>query len=226
MRGENARRAVWGVVYAAGYGRRFGGYKQFERIGDERLVDRCVRTLRAVCDGVVVVVPSGFTWDGPPVERAVPGGETNPDSVRAGVDAVPADAEIILLHSPSHPLATVGLARAVLQAVQREGVEVAVPGLPLHDTLKRIDGGGRIVATLPKPECRLVQAPMAFRAEVLRRSLATGIQDTDAQTIAERAGAVCVTVPGSPFNLHVTSSLELEMIRRLAPLADGEESGQ
>src|SRR6266536_5743701 len=99
---------VWGVVYAAGYGRRFGGYKQFERLtGEERLVDRCVRVARAVCDGVVVVLPPGFAWDGPPVERAVPGGETNPDSVRAGVAAALAEAEIILLHSPSHPLVTV-----------------------------------------------------------------------------------------------------------------------
>lgn len=214
---------VWGVVYAAGYGQRFGGYKQFERIGDERLVDRCVRVVRAVCDGVVVVVPPGFAWGGPLVEQAVPGGATNPDSVRAGVDAVPADAEVIVLHSPSHPLATVDLARAVLEAVRRDGVEVAVPGLPLHDTLKRVDEGGRIVATIPKQEVRLVQSPMAFRAGVLRRALAAGIQDTDAQTIAERTGALCVTVPGSPFNLHVTSRLELEVVRRLAPLADTEE---
>ena len=99
---------VWGVVYAAGYGRRFGGYKQFERLaGEERLVDRCVRVARAVCEGVVVVLPPGFAWDGPPVERAAPGGETNPDSVRAGVAAVPAEAEILLLHSPSHPRVTV-----------------------------------------------------------------------------------------------------------------------
>jgi 2-C-methyl-D-erythritol 4-phosphate cytidylyltransferase len=132
-------RVVWGVVYAAGYGRRFGGYKQFERLaGEERLVDRCVRVARTVCDGIVVVIPTAFVWDGPLVERAVPGGETNPDSVRAGVEAVPAEAEIV---------------------------------------------------------------------------------DTDAQAIAEPAGAVCATVPGSPFNLHVTTRLDLEVVRRLAPLS-------
>jgi 2-C-methyl-D-erythritol 4-phosphate cytidylyltransferase len=213
---------VWGVVYAAGYGHRFGGCKQFERLGDERLVDRCIRVVRAVCDGVVVVLPPGFVWDGLPVEEAVPGGETNPDSVRAGVDAVPAEAEIIVLHSPSHPLATADLVQAVVDAVRQEGVEVAIPVTPIHDTLKRVDEHGTILETIPKPTVRITQAPMAFRAGVLRRALAMGLQDTDAQTIAERAGAACVTVPGSPFNLHVTSRLELEIVRRLVSLADAE----
>ena len=212
---------VWGVVYAAGYGRRFGGYKQFERLaGEERLVDRCVRVASAVCDRVVLVLPPGFAWDGPPVERVVPGGETNPDSVRAGVAAVPADVEIILLHSPSHPLVTVDLARSVVGAVLQDGVDVALPATPIYDVLKRVDARGIILETIPKTEVRLTQAPMAFRAEVLRRALTTGIDDTDAQAIAERAGAVCATVPGLPFNLHVTTRLELEVACRLASLAE------
>jgi 2-C-methyl-D-erythritol 4-phosphate cytidylyltransferase len=218
---EKRRQPVWGVVYAAGYGRRFGGYKQFERlVGDERLVDRCVRVARAACDGVVVVLPPGFSWDGPPVERAVPGGETNPDSVRAGIDAVPVEAEVILLHSPSHPLVTVDLAKNVLAAARQDGVDGAIAAHSIHDILKRVDDRGVILDTISKDGVCLTQMPMAFRAEVLRRALAAGIQGTDAQTVAEQTGAVFATVPGLPFNLHVTTRLELELVRHLAPITD------
>jgi 2-C-methyl-D-erythritol 4-phosphate cytidylyltransferase len=218
---EKRGRPVWGVVYAAGYGRRFGGYKQFERlVGDERLVDRCVRVARAACDGVVVVLPPGFLWDGPPVERAVPGGETNSDSVRAGVDAVPAEAEIIMLHSPSHPLVTVDLTRRVIDAARRNGVDGAIPVHPIHDVLKRVDDRGMIRKTISKEGVGLSQMPMAFRSEVLRRALSAGIQGTDAQTVAEQTGAVFATVPGLPFNLHVTTRLELDLVRHLATLVD------
>jgi 2-C-methyl-D-erythritol 4-phosphate cytidylyltransferase len=207
-------------VYAAGYGRRFGGYKQFERlVGEERLVDRCVRVARAVCDGVVLVLPTGFEWDGPPVERVVPGGETNPDSVRAGVGAVPVEAEMILLHSPSHPLVTAALARAVVDAARQDGVDGAIPVCPIHDVLRRVDDRGIIVDAIPKAQVRLAQAPIAVRADLLRRALAGKINGTDALMIAEGAGAVFATVPGLPFNVHVTTLLELEMVRRLAVLA-------
>ena len=165
---------VWGVVYAAGSGTRFGGYKQFERLLDERLVDRCVRVVRAACDGVVVVVPPAFVWDGPPVERAVPGGATNPELVRAGVEAVPAEAEIIVLHSPAHPLATVDLVRAVVDRVA-QGADGAICAIPSYDMLKRVDDEGVILETIPKDQVRLVQAPMAFRS----RSAAPGAGSGD-----------------------------------------------
>jgi 2-C-methyl-D-erythritol 4-phosphate cytidylyltransferase len=211
--------SVWGIVYAAGSGARFGGLKQFEHIAGERLVDRCVARLTTVCDHVVVVLPANTSWTGPPVAAAVTGGATNPDSVRAGLAAVADDASIVVLHSPSHPLASTALVRRVVDQVTI-GVDGACPIAPSNDVLKKLDDRGAIVETLDKNTIVSVQMPLAFRASVLREAFAVDARGGDAQTIVEQYGARVATVPGEPTNIHVTTREELEMARLLAPMVD------
>ena len=139
---------MWGVVYAAGSGERFGGFKQFEHIGESRLVDRCVAALASVCDHLVVVLPASVDWTGPAVSAVVTGGATNPDSVRAGLAAIAADAAVIVLHSPSHPLASPALARRVVEHLAT-GVDGVCPVAPIHDAVRRLDDHGDIVETVP-----------------------------------------------------------------------------
>ena len=211
--------SVWGVVYAAGSGSRFGGFKQFEQIGRERLVDRCVARLATVCDHVVVVLPPDTPWTGPAVAAAVAGGATNPDSVRAGLAAVGDDAAIVVLHSPSHPLASIALIRRIVGQMTT-GIDAVCPIAPSNDVLKRLDDRGAIAETLDKRSIVSVQMPLAFRASVLRAALAADTQGGDAQTIVERHGGRVATVAGEPTNIHVTTREELEMARVLAPLVD------
>ena len=214
--------SVWGVVYAAGTGQRFGGHKQFERIGGARLVDRCLAALAPVCDHLVVVLPASVAWDGPAVAAAVTGGATNPESVRAGVAAVADDAAVIVLHSPSHPLASATLVRRVVQHLGT-GVDGACAIAPLHDALRRLDDQGNIVEVLPKANVVSIQMPLAFRAGVLRAALASDTSGSDAQSIVERHGGRIGTIVGEATNIHVTTRDELEMARHLAPILDSTE---
>ncbi|MCB0956580.1 MAG: 2-C-methyl-D-erythritol 4-phosphate cytidylyltransferase, partial [Ilumatobacter sp.] len=85
---------VWTIVVAGGSGRRFGGMKQYERLGGRRVLDWAVAAARAAGDGVVVVVPE----DDAAREGGVAGGATRSQSVRNGLAAVPADAAIICVH--------------------------------------------------------------------------------------------------------------------------------
>src|SRR5262249_5507301 len=57
--GELQRMATWCIVVAAGSGSRFGGDvpKQYERLGERRVLDWSLATAGATCDGVVLVVP-------------------------------------------------------------------------------------------------------------------------------------------------------------------------
>ena len=48
---------VWTIVVAGGSGTRFGGPKQYEPLGDRRVLDWAVYTARSASAGVVVVVP-------------------------------------------------------------------------------------------------------------------------------------------------------------------------
>ncbi|MEY5059050.1 MAG: 2-C-methyl-D-erythritol 4-phosphate cytidylyltransferase, partial [Actinomycetota bacterium] len=72
---------VWTIVVAAGSGLRFGSAKQFERLGDRRVVDWAVDEARRHSLGVVTVVPAGNANGTNEVE----GGATRSESVRRGL---------------------------------------------------------------------------------------------------------------------------------------------
>jgi len=204
---------TWVIVVAAGSGARFGGAKQFRTVGAGRLVDRAVEVAGRHADGVVVVLPAGSAWDGPPVAATVAGGPTRAASVRAGLAAVPAAAEIVLVHDAARPLADDALFDRVIDAV-RAGADGAVPGLPVADTIKRVDGA-RVVGTVPRDDLVAVQTPQAFRAACLRAAHAEGAEGTDDAALVEAAGGTVVVVPGESTNVKVTGPEDLALVEGL-----------
>ncbi|HZM30515.1 MAG TPA: 2-C-methyl-D-erythritol 4-phosphate cytidylyltransferase, partial [Acidimicrobiales bacterium] len=128
--------SVWAIVVAAGSGNRFGAAKQYQPLGGRRVLDWSLEAARAASDGVVVVVPADRTADAEPLADAVAaGGDTRSASVRAGLAAVPDDAEVVVVHDGARPLAGAALFATVVAAV-RDGADAAVPGVPLADTLR------------------------------------------------------------------------------------------
>jgi 2-C-methyl-D-erythritol 4-phosphate cytidylyltransferase len=204
---------VWAIVVAAGTGERFGEAKQFARLDGARLVDRSVAAASVACDAVVVVLPPGVDWDGEPVAAAVAGGTTRSASVRAGLAAVPASATVVVVHDAARPCASPELFAAVVAAV-RAGADAAVPGLPIADTVKRVDGD-RITETLARTELVAVQTPQAFAAAALRAAHEAGGDATDDAALVEAAGGRAVVVPGEPANLKITRPEDLRVAAAL-----------
>ena len=200
--------SVWAVVVAAGSGRRFGGFKQYELLGSRMVVDWAVAAARTVADGVVVVGPPGRLRAGnEPVDALVAGGDTRSASVRAGLVAVPEDAEIVVVHDAARPLASPALFAAVVAAV-RGGADGAVPGVALPDTVKQVQEG-TVVATVDRAELVAVQTPQAFLASVLRRAHATGGEATDDAALVEALGGRVTVVAGEPGNVKLTALEDL-----------------
>jgi 2-C-methyl-D-erythritol 4-phosphate cytidylyltransferase len=204
---------VWAIVVAAGRGDRFGAPKQFCDLAGTTVVDRSVAVASAVCDGVVVVLPAGASWDGPPVAAAVAGGDTRSASVRAGLAAVPADADVVVVHDAARPLATAALYDAVVAAV-RAGADGAVPAVAVGDTVKQVDGA-RVVGTLDRGSLVTVQTPQAFRAERLRAAHDAASDATDDAALLEAAGACVVCVPGDATNIKITTPSDVVVARAL-----------
>lgn len=204
---------VWGIVVAGGQGTRFGSPKQFQRLGDARVVDRAVTTAVAACEHVVVVLPVGMPWDGDEGVTAVPGGERRSDSVRAGLAVVTGGADVVVVHDAARPLASKSLFDAVIGAV-RAGADAAVPGVPVPDTLKRVEGT-RVVETVTRQGLFAVQTPQAFRAAALRRAHTDEPDATDDAALVETAGGTVVVVPGDPRNLKITGPADLAMAEAL-----------
>ena len=206
---------VWAVVVAAGRGERFGAPKQYEQLGDRRVLDWSVAAAKAAADGVVLVVAPDRLALGEGAEAGadvvVAGGANRSASVRAGLDAVPDGAAIVVVHDAARPGAPVSLFEAVVAAV-RGGADGAVPGLPLADTVKRVRDGA-VVETLDRSELVAVQTPQAFRAAALRAAHAGGGDATDDGALVEAAGGRVVVVPGVPENVKITSPADLERVR-------------
>jgi 2-C-methyl-D-erythritol 4-phosphate cytidylyltransferase len=205
---------TWTIVLAAGTGRRFDPdrRKQYELIGTRRVVDLSLEHARSVSDGVVVVVGHEFVPEpDAPADVVVMGGERRSDSVRCGLESVPDDCDVIVVHDAARPLAQPALFEAVVAAV-RNGADGAIPGVAVTDTLKRIDGR-RVMGTVDRSLLVAVQTPQAFRANILREAHARGADATDDAALVEALGGAVVVVPGDPDNLKITTTTDLTVAR-------------
>jgi 2-C-methyl-D-erythritol 4-phosphate cytidylyltransferase len=193
-------------VVAAGSGSRYGGLKQFDAIGGKPILEWSLDTARRACDDVVAVLPPG--------QGGVPGGATRSESVRAGLDAIPEDAAIVVIHDAVRPLATDALYAAVIDAV-RAGADGAIPAVAVTDTIKRVEGD-RVIETLDRASLVAVQTPQAFRADMLRKAHAAGGDATDDAALVEGIGGRIVVVPGDPRNLKITTPDDLRVAEALS----------
>jgi 2-C-methyl-D-erythritol 4-phosphate cytidylyltransferase len=205
---------VWAIVVAAGSGTRFGDSvpKQFLELGGLRVIDWGVAAAEAACHGVVAVVPADhLDVSLPPSVRVVAGGDSRAASVRAGLAAIPDDTAVIVVHDAARPLADPAIFQRVIEAVMMGGADGAVPGVPVADTIKRVEvSGGHVLETLDRAALRAIQTPQAFAADVLRRAHAAEGDATDDAALVEATGGQVVVVDGDPANLKITGPDDLE----------------
>ena len=207
--------SVWTIVVAGGSGARFGGLKQFEPLGHGRVVDWSIATATTLSDGVVVVVPPGTTSDergADPVVTEVAGGASRSASVRNGLAAVPASAEVILIHDGARPFASVDLFRRVVAGV-RAGADGVIPGVPVTDTVKRVAPDGTIVATIDRSDLRAVQTPQGFRGQSLREAYSAAAEATDDAAVVEAWGGRVIVIDGEADNRKITTRDDLVWAR-------------
>jgi 2-C-methyl-D-erythritol 4-phosphate cytidylyltransferase len=208
--------SVWSIVVGAGSGQRFGGLKQYEMLGDRRVIDHAVAVAREASDGVVIVVAA----DDAEREGGVAGGETRTQSVLAGLNAVPDEAAIICVHDAARPFADVEIFERVIAAV-RAGADGAIPGVSVTDTIKVIDttpdGTRRVGSTPERSTLVAVQTPQAFRADRLREAhrVADDARSsaTDDAALVEGMGGTVVVIEGSDRNRKITSPEDLVWAR-------------
>lgn len=205
----NQPESVWTIVVAGGAGARFGGLKQYESLGSQRVLDWAVAAARAASDGVVVVVPAADVAR----EGGVAGGATRSESVRAGLAHVPAEATIVCVHDGARPFASSDVFARVVSAVVA-GADGAIPGVAVADTIKQVAADGLVVHTPQRAELMAVQTPQAFRADVLRAAYLAGAAATDDAALVEAAGGRVVVVAGDTHNRKITGPDDLTWARR------------
>jgi 2-C-methyl-D-erythritol 4-phosphate cytidylyltransferase len=215
--------SVWAVLAAAGRGERLGGDrpKAFVRLGELPLLAEPLRRLDESdwIDGIVVVAPPD--WEEPAilvaeeigadkVRAVVAGGSTRAQSVRIGVAEVADDALVVLVHDAARPLVTDEVVGRVLEPVA-EGWDGIVPGLPLADTVKRVEGDA-VLETVPRDGLVAVQTPQAFPLAGFRAALEDAGDASDCAGLVEARGGRIRVVRGDPRLLKVTDRADLELV--------------
>lgn len=222
--------ATWAILVAAGSGSRLGGErpKAFVGLGGRPLLAESLERLDASDWIDAIVVAAAPDWEEPTILLAeelvaskvasvVTGGATRAESVRNALAEVPVDALVVLVHDAARPLVDDAVIERLLGRLG-EGFDGVVPGLPLADTVKRVDGGV-VAETIDRDALVIVQTPQAFMAERLRSAYAgdlTGV--TDCASLVERAGGRIGVVDGDLRLAKVTTKDDLELVARL--LAD------
>jgi 2-C-methyl-D-erythritol 4-phosphate cytidylyltransferase len=215
---------------AAGSGSRLGADrpKAFAPLGGRALVAESLERLERCewIDAIVVAAPSG--WEEPMIVLAeelgttkvtavVAGGATRAESVAIALGEVGEEAAVVLVHDAARPFVDDAVIDRLLVPLA-EGYDGAVPGLPVADTIKRVDRDV-VVETPARESLVAVQTPQAFLADVLRRAYAAPtVGATDCASLVERAGGRVKVVAGDPRLLKVTTAADLELAERL--LAD------
>ena len=213
------------LVVAAGRGERLGAPipKALIPLAGRPLLRHALDALEAASsiEAVVVATPPGDERVGevarssPLVVAVVEGGASRQASVLAALEASP-EAEVTVCHDAARPLASAALVDLVVGAIGP--ADGAVPVLPDHDTVKRVDGEV-VLETVPRSELVLAQTPQAFRRDALvaahRRAAEDGIGATDDAALLELAGFKVVTVPGEPQNLKITTATDLRLAAEL-----------
>ncbi len=218
------------VIVAAGQGTRLGGAvpKQYLPLGGVPLLLRALRpfTTHPEVAHTVVVLPAADAAAPPPWLAEVlggaltvtAGGAERADSVAAGLAALPAGCEVVLVHDAARPFTDHAMITAVA-AVARRG-EGAVPALPVGDTLKETEPAdpSRVARTVPRERLYRAQTPQGFPRTLLAAAHAaagTGAGATDDARLVELAGGVVRLVPGSVRNFKITTEDDLRMAEQL-----------
>lgn len=223
------QRDVGVVIVAAGDSTRTGGkeLKQFRWVAGKPMLLHSLQTFMARPDvvSVVCVVPQAYVPDPPPwifqcdVDRLLLsiGGRTRTESVRNGLEDLPDEASIALIHDAARPLIDDPLIDRVI-AKARQGI-CAVPGLPVVDTIKEADDTGQVVRTVERARLWRIQTPQGFPRELIERAhrdaRAAHATATDDAALCERIGIPVHIVQGSERAMKVTDETDFERVEAL-----------
>lgn len=227
-------RDVGVVIVAGGSGRRIGGneLKQFRWVAGKPALLHSVQAFMARPDvGIVVVVlPKAYAADPPPwlfqcdVDRLLvtTGGSERHESVISGLEDLPEEIVIAVVHDAARPLVTdETITRVIDEARKGHG---AIAALPVVDTLKEVDASGRIVRTVDRTGLWRAQTPQAFPREMLEQAHVAGRRDgvtaTDDAALVERLGLTVVVVRGSERGLKITDEADFARADALSILSE------
>ncbi len=225
------------IVVAGGSGKRFGGEtpKQFLPLAEQPLLLWTLQAFQqAACiDAFCVVVPQPdvatvqawrATHDLDKMQWVVAGGVERQDSTYCGLKAIPS-CDVVLVHDGARPLLSPQLIADVVKAAHSKGA--VVPGIQVHETLKKISSKGHIITTVDRNNYATIQTPQGFRypmlMEAFQEAQADNFYGTDEAMLIERMGFPVSLVEGQRENIKVTTPQDMELAEAIVASRKGNQ---
>ncbi|MEG3438107.1 2-C-methyl-D-erythritol 4-phosphate cytidylyltransferase [Pannus brasiliensis CCIBt3594] len=143
--------------------------------------------------------------------RLIQGGKTRQESVYNGLQALPDNAERVLIHDGARCLATPALFDRCADALAN--CTGLIAAIPVKDTIKIVDDGGWIRDTPDRAYLWAAQTPQGFHVPTLKecheKGRLSGWEVTDDAALFEKCGFPVKIVEGEETNLKITTPVDL-----------------
>lgn len=214
------------IIPASGSGERFGGKipKQFLKIDNKEIIAHTLEKFNRIklIDEIIISAKlENFVkissvikkYKLTKVKKIVEGGNRRQDSVyNALLNLECKDDDLILIHDAVRPfISPKKINEIIFEAENCEGV---ILGLPVSETVKRVDGKNNVSETVDRKNLWTIQTPQVFRYDVLKRSFDKANEEnftgTDESAIVENAGYAVKIIHGERCNVKVTVKDDLK----------------
>ena len=143
------------------------------------------------------------------------GGATRQESVFNGLNALPSNAEKVLIHDGARCLIDPKLInKCALELEENDAVIVATK---VTDTIKIVDDKGYVQETPDRENLWAAQTPQGFLVESLRKAHVIAIENkwtvTDDASLFEILNWQVKTIEGNSSNIKITSPLDLKIAK-------------
>jgi 2-C-methyl-D-erythritol 4-phosphate cytidylyltransferase len=216
----------YALVVAAGAGVRFGGHKQYFKLGGKPLVfhsllafERCPAVKETVLVTNVEMIDRAELlirkWGFRKVNWVVAGGPERQDSVARGLRILP-DTGMVAIHDGVRPFLTPERIAQGFRTCRRS--KAVVFALPCGETIKAVVNA-LVTETVPRDGLFLVQTPQFFSLPLIKHAVDQAFRDgfygTDDAQLVERSGGKVAILPGWRENIKITTRADLKFAEEL-----------
>ena len=216
------------IIPAGGSGERLGAKipKALVQLAGKTLIEHAVANMAPIANQIIVAAPAGFEEQfkdllGSEV-TVVTGGLTRTLSVKKALALVEKENEYILVHDAARSLASTDLAMRVIDSL-RAGEKAVIPGMPVSDTIKRVDGDNYVTKTPTRSKLRSIQTPQGFTRKLLIKAHTSADDATDDAALVEDRGVDVKVILGEERAMKITTMNDLAIAHNwLIPGADNQ----
>lgn len=219
---ENLEKQAVAIVLSGGKSTRMNGInKQFSLIGGIPVIARSLLAFEQNNNISAIVVATreqdilkiqqlAEKYNISKLSDIVVGGNSRADSVKNAFNSLSEQTDAVLIHDGARPLVSQEVINNVVSAL--DNFDGAAAAVSVNDTIKAVDGNGKITETLVRDSLRAMQTPQGFKYSVYKNALenAENIgKFTDDCALVESAGYNVYVVKGDNKNIKITTQSDL-----------------